>query len=54
EQLETWLVPILHPSYQDVWIGRLGYEPEEYLTAIRETVDECVERGRPSRAGVDK
>ncbi|ELZ02997.1 uracil-DNA glycosylase [Natrialba chahannaoensis JCM 10990] len=46
EQLETWLVPILHPSYQDVWIGRLGYEPEEYLAAIRETVDEC---GRPSQ-----
>ncbi|ELY91039.1 uracil-DNA glycosylase [Natrialba hulunbeirensis JCM 10989] len=43
EQLETWLVPILHPSYQDVWIGRLGYEPEEYLAAIREVVDECVE-----------
>ncbi|SDD07724.1 hypothetical protein SAMN05192552_101219 [Natrinema hispanicum] len=26
-------------SYQDVWIGRLGYEPTEYRTAIRETID---------------
>ena len=39
ERLDVWLVPILHPSYQDVWIGRLGYEPTEYRTAIRETID---------------
>ncbi len=41
DRLETRLVPILHPSYQDVWIGRLGYEPAEYLEAIRETLDDC-------------
>jgi uracil-DNA glycosylase len=40
ERLDVWLVPILHPSYQDVWIGRLGYEPDEYLEAIGETLDE--------------
>jgi DNA polymerase len=28
------LVPILHPSYEDVWIPRLDYEPEEYESAI--------------------
>ena len=28
------LVPILHPSYEDIWIPRLGYEPEEYESAI--------------------
>lgn len=39
EQLDTSLVPILHPSYQDVWIKRLGFEPEEYLEAIGETLD---------------
>ncbi|ELY98123.1 uracil-DNA glycosylase [Natrialba asiatica] len=39
--LDAWLVPILHPSYQDVWIGRLGFEPDEYLDALRETLDEC-------------
>jgi uracil-DNA glycosylase family 4 len=42
ERLDVWLVPILHPSYQDVWIGRLGYEPEGYLEAIREVLAEAV------------
>ena len=32
--LETWLLPVVHPSYQDVWIGRLGYDPDTYLAAI--------------------
>ncbi|MGM0386930.1 uracil-DNA glycosylase [Natrinema limicola] len=40
DRLDVWLVPILHPSYQDVWIGRLGYEPQAYLAAIGETIDE--------------
>ncbi|QLK24505.1 uracil-DNA glycosylase [Natrinema zhouii] len=43
ERLDVWLVPILHPSYQDVWIGRLGFEPEEYLEAIGETLNELCE-----------
>ncbi|GAB7018979.1 hypothetical protein JCM18750_18400 [Halostagnicola bangensis] len=43
ESLGVWLIPILHPSYQDVWIGRLGYEPEEYLEAIRETLERVLE-----------
>lgn len=30
----TTLLPILHPSYQDVWLDRLGYEPAEYRAAI--------------------
>ncbi|WP_137291092.1 uracil-DNA glycosylase [Natronorubrum halophilum] len=42
ERLDVWLVPILHPSYQDVWIGRLGYEPAAYREAIGETLDELV------------
>ena len=42
ERLDVTLVPILHPSYQDVWIGRLGYDPEEYLAAIEETLDELI------------
>ncbi|QCC58898.1 uracil-DNA glycosylase [Natrinema thermotolerans] len=50
DRLGVWLVPILHPSYQDVWIGRLGYEPEEYLAAIRETLDDLC-RGRDSGGG---
>jgi len=32
------LVPVLHPSYQDVWIARLGYEPAEYERAVGETL----------------
>ena len=43
DRLETWLLPILHPSYQDVWIGRLGYEPAGYREAIRETLAACLE-----------
>nr|WP_328821263.1 uracil-DNA glycosylase [Natronorubrum halalkaliphilum] len=39
DRLGVWLVPILHPSYQDVWIGRLGFEPEEYLEEIRATLE---------------
>jgi uracil-DNA glycosylase family 4 len=39
ERLAVHLLPILHPSYQDVWIGRLGYDPEEYLEAIGETLE---------------
>jgi DNA polymerase len=32
------LLPILHPSYRDVWIRRLGYEPDEYERAIAEAL----------------
>lgn len=38
--LETWLVPLIHPSYQAVWIARLGYDRDEYLDALRETLVE--------------
>lgn len=38
DSLSTWLLPILHPSYQDVWIGRMGYESEEYCDAIERTL----------------
>ncbi len=36
------LLPILHPSYQDVWVARLGYEPEEYRTAVGEALEDLV------------
>lgn len=38
ETLGTTLVPLVHPSYQEVWIGRLGYDYEGYVAAIRETL----------------
>ncbi|WP_254864456.1 uracil-DNA glycosylase [Halovivax gelatinilyticus] len=42
EALSTWLCPIVHPSYQDVWIGRLGYEPATYRDAIRDRLDDLI------------
>jgi DNA polymerase len=32
------VVPLLHPSYQEVWLSRLGYDRGEYVAAIAETV----------------
>ena len=32
--LNATLLPILHPSYQDVWLSRLGYDREEYRAEI--------------------
>jgi uracil-DNA glycosylase family 4 len=36
--LDVWLLPLLHPSYQDVWTARLGYDDGEYETAVGETL----------------
>jgi len=34
--LETTLVPVLHPSYEEVWRARLGYhERADYVAAVR-------------------
>ena len=38
EALSVPVVPLLHPSYQEVWLARLGYDREEYVDAIAETV----------------
>ena len=43
ETLAATLLAILHPSYQDVWIGRLGYEPAAYCEEIRATLNELVD-----------
>jgi len=37
--LGTTAVPLLHPSYRNVWRSRLGYTPEEYVGAIAQTLD---------------
>lgn len=34
------VVPLAHPSYQEVWIPRLGHTPESYRDALRATLDE--------------
>ncbi|MFC7141332.1 uracil-DNA glycosylase family protein [Halosimplex aquaticum] len=41
ERLGTTLVPLVHPSYQEVWIGRLGYSREEYVDALRERLTDA-------------
>jgi len=39
--LGTTAVPLLHPSYQEVWLSRLGYDREEYVAALGETLADC-------------
>jgi DNA polymerase len=34
DRLDTPLLPLLHPSYQSVWLSRLEYTREEYLTEL--------------------
>ncbi|WP_049971646.1 uracil-DNA glycosylase [Haladaptatus cibarius] len=34
ERLGVMSLPLLHPSYDNIWIGRLGYDRAEYVTAI--------------------
>lgn len=36
--LDTVVVPLVHPSYQEVWISRLGYSYEEYVDALAATL----------------
>jgi DNA polymerase len=36
--LSTTLVPILHPSYQEVWVDRLGHTPDSYRAALSATL----------------
>jgi DNA polymerase len=37
--LGTPVLPILHPSYQEVWLSRLGYSYEKYVEEIRRVLD---------------
>jgi uracil-DNA glycosylase family 4 len=45
EALSTTLLPVLHPSYQNIWIGRLGYTHEEYLDAFEARLESLVGTG---------
>jgi DNA polymerase len=45
DALGTTVVPLLHPSYQDVWIGRLGFSAGGYLAAVADVL-EAVTDGR--------
>ncbi|RRJ31065.1 uracil-DNA glycosylase [Halocatena pleomorpha] len=33
------VLPLLHPSYQSVWLSRLGYTHDSYRNAIQEALD---------------
>ncbi|WP_267641149.1 uracil-DNA glycosylase [Haloarchaeobius amylolyticus] len=43
-ELGCAVLPILHPSYQDVWVSRLGYDPGEYEAALGDALDRLVGR----------
>ena len=34
EAFDVTVLPVLHPSYQNVWVRRLGFTPAEYTAAI--------------------
>jgi hypothetical protein len=36
--LGVTVLPLLHPSYQDVWIPRLGHDADSYRSAIEGTL----------------
>ncbi|MFA9516537.1 uracil-DNA glycosylase family protein [Halopenitus sp. H-Gu1] len=37
-RIDTTIIPLLHPAYQDVWRARLGYDDDEYRAAIAEAL----------------
>ncbi|WP_229125162.1 uracil-DNA glycosylase [Halapricum desulfuricans] len=39
DALGVRVVPLLHPSYQDVWLSRLGYSRDEYVAEIATVVE---------------
>jgi uracil-DNA glycosylase family 4 len=41
---DATLLPILHPSYQDVWRARLGYDDGEYREAVCEAIAGAVDQ----------
>lgn len=40
--LGVTLVPVLHPSYRDVWLARLGYDLAGYRAELRNVLDAAV------------
>jgi len=37
--LETTVIPLVHPSYQDIWIAHLGYTEESYREELQRQLD---------------
>lgn len=42
DRLGTTALPILHPSYQNVWLSRLGYDREAYVAELGERIAACL------------
>lgn len=42
-ELGVTVLPLVHPSYRDVWIARLGYDYHEYVDAVRERIDAALD-----------
>jgi uracil-DNA glycosylase family 4 len=39
------LLPVLHPSYQDIWRARLGYSAEEYRETVHDAIRAALDDG---------
>ena len=39
ERFDATVLPLLHPSYENVWLPRIGYDREAYVAALRERID---------------
>ena len=44
EGIDPPVLPLLHPSYQEVWLSRLGHTRESYVGAIRAVLGAGAER----------
>ena len=40
DRLGTTVLPILHPSYENVWLARLGYDHDGYVAEIGARIDD--------------
>ncbi|WP_135852280.1 uracil-DNA glycosylase [Halorussus salinus] len=45
DEFDATVLPLLHPSYQNVWLPRIGYSREEYVAEIGAVVGERRGRG---------
>ncbi len=42
--LGTTLLPLIHPSYQNIWVERIGYTSESYRAAVKQTLESLCEK----------